>query len=479
MRTSILRTAARSASLQLGSTSAATRSAPAAARAALPPSHAAPSTSQPGSRRASARGISGSASSASLALEAVQSDRDVQFLRQVSVGDPQSILAESLQSTLVHTPLAFLHPSTRGPEQRRNRSFVPLSSHVFGIQPRVDILHAAVVYYLDGLRAGTASTKTRGEVAYSGRKLRPQKGSGQARLGTRGNPLLRGGGVAHGPKPRDFSTKLPRRVRELALRSALSARWRNHDLHVVPTFGGVDPPPSVTGPMRRLLGSKGWDRALFLTAPRSPATPARAFLTSARPSAADPVYTPEQLTEHQKEIANFKRAVGNIPNTEVIELDKLPEEAVRRMLQRKGRRAALEVAKRPGELHAYQVLRYPKVICDLGAIEWLEEKLGGAVWHGKLEDASFASEAAVDAVSASVSGDEDFAPGVATTISEVDESAAEAQGQAAGEAEAEALSEQAELNREADDILRSAGVEVTPASSVPEPEPEPASKSSQ
>ncbi|KAK0565298.1 54S ribosomal protein yml6, mitochondrial [Tilletia horrida] len=400
------------------------------------------------------------------AISAEQSARDANFLRQISI-DP-----------LVHVPLCYLHPSTKGAEFPA-KSYVPLSSHVFGTAPRSDVLHSAVVYYLDSLRAGTASTKTRGEVAYSGRKLRPQKGSGRARLGTRGNPLLKGGGVAHGPKPRDFSTKLPRRVRELALRSALSARWRNNDLHVIPSFGGVDPPPRITGPMRRLLGSKGWDRALFLTAPRSPKPPARALITNARPSAADPVYSNNQLKKHEQLIENFKKAVGNIPNTEVLELHKLPEEAVRRMLQRKGRKAALEVAKRPGELHAYQVLLYPKLICDLGAIEWLEEKLGGAGWHNielealdELGDAGTAVMAASSATpqgdeevttSTATSEDEDFVNGASTTISELGETDAEkVQGDdaAAAEAPLEATpEEEAQLEREADEILKQAGVE--------------------
>ncbi|KAE8215741.1 hypothetical protein CF327_g1030 [Tilletia walkeri] len=460
LRTTLTRTAARSGLGAQGivpASPAGLRMAPAAmrtlrTRTGVDPSSSSQAAASSSSRTASSRRLSGSATSSALATGGTTEDRDAAFLRSMSVGDPQGVLANSLQDALVHTPICHLHPSTRGTEYPA-KSLVPLSSHVFGIAPRSDILHSAVVYYLDSIRAGTASTKTRGEVAYSGRKLRPQKGSGQARLGSRGNPLLRGGGVAHGPKPRDFSTKLPRRVRELALRSALSARWKSNDLHVVPSFGGVSPPPSITGPMRRLLGSKGWDRALFLTAPRSPTAPARAYITTARPSAADPVYTPEQITAHETLITNFKKAVGNIPNTEVIELEKLPQEAVRRMLQRKGRQAAMEVAKRPGELHAYQVLRYPKLICDLGAIEWLEEKLGGAAWHN-LEDASFASSVDTLGGTGDVVGDEDFAPGTETTISELEASEAD-------ESEVDPAAVEAALKEQADQILKSAGLDAS------------------
>lgn len=87
---------------------------------------------------------------------------------------------------------------------------------------RKDILHRAVVYERDAMRQGSASTKTRAEVSGSTRKIRKQKGSGKARLGDRTSPMLRGGGRAHGPKPRDFSTELPRKVYNLAVRGAFS-----------------------------------------------------------------------------------------------------------------------------------------------------------------------------------------------------------------------------------------------------------------
>src|SRR5438874_8149445 len=77
---------------------------------------------------------------------------------------------------------------------------------------RRDILHRAVVFEGDATRQGTASTKWRKDVHGSGRKIRPQKGSGRARLGDKKSPMLRGGGVAFGPHPRDFSTGLQRKV---------------------------------------------------------------------------------------------------------------------------------------------------------------------------------------------------------------------------------------------------------------------------
>jgi large subunit ribosomal protein L4 len=98
---------------------------------------------------------------------------------------------------------------------------------------RRDLLHRAVVYEGDKHRQGTASTKWRSEVHGSGKKIRPQKGTGKARLGDKKSPMLRGGGVAFGPKPRDFSTDLNKKIYDLAWRTALSYRYRRGELVVV------------------------------------------------------------------------------------------------------------------------------------------------------------------------------------------------------------------------------------------------------
>jgi len=97
-----------------------------------------------------------------------------------------------------------------------------------------------VVYEGDKTRQGTASSKTRWEVAGSHRKMGPQKGTGRARRGSRQSPLLRGGGKSFGPKPRDFSTKLNRKVYDLAWRTALSYRYRRGELII--TEDGMELP---------------------------------------------------------------------------------------------------------------------------------------------------------------------------------------------------------------------------------------------
>ncbi|KAF1962343.1 ribosomal protein L4, partial [Byssothecium circinans] len=107
---------------------------------------------------------------------------------------------------------------------------------------RKDILHRAVIFEGDSTRLGTASTKTRWEVHGSARKIRPQKGSGRARLGDKKSPMLRGGGVSHGPKPRDFSTDLPKKVYDLAWRTALSYRFRKGELIIVDNAIEIESP---------------------------------------------------------------------------------------------------------------------------------------------------------------------------------------------------------------------------------------------
>lgn len=98
---------------------------------------------------------------------------------------------------------------------------------------RRDILHRAIVFEGDATRQGTASTKWRDDVHGSGRKVRPQKGMGRARLGDKKSPSIKGGGVAFGPHPRDFSTGLPRKIYDLAWRTALSYRYRRGQLVVL------------------------------------------------------------------------------------------------------------------------------------------------------------------------------------------------------------------------------------------------------
>jgi len=113
---------------------------------------------------------------------------------------------------------------------------VELRPEVFGIEPNVAVMHQVVTAQLAAARAGTHSTKTRGEVRGGGRKPWRQKGLGRARHGSIRAPQWIGGGVAHGPKPRDYSQRTPKKMKRLALRGALSDRAAAGKIKVVQTF---------------------------------------------------------------------------------------------------------------------------------------------------------------------------------------------------------------------------------------------------
>lgn len=145
-------------------------------------------------------------------------------------------------------------------------------ANYLNLPTRRDILHRAVVYEGDMTRLGTAHTKTRYEIRGSARKIRPQKGSGRARLGDKKSPMLVGGGVSHGPRNRDFSTELPKKVYDLAWRTALSYRWRKGELII------VDNAIELESPSQRLLNhifelherERGKGRSLLVTSQNRP-----------------------------------------------------------------------------------------------------------------------------------------------------------------------------------------------------------------
>ena len=193
-----------------------------------------------------------------------------------------------------------------------------LDPTVFAHPIRRDILHLCVVHHLDSLRQGSANTKTRAEVRGSGRKIRPQKGSGKARLGDGQSPMLVGGGVAFGPKPRNFATKLPRKVIQMGMRVALSARVKEHNLRIVESLEWTH---TKTGDMARRLDELGWDhKTLFVTGK-------------------DVVPT------------GLKLSTGNLP------------------------RISTTTAQQIG---VYDLVKWPRVVLDLEAVQWFEHQLSKA-----------------------------------------------------------------------------------------------------
>ena len=141
---------------------------------------------------------------------------------------------------------------------------IEADDQVFGLKPNKAVVHQTMVTQRANLRQGTHSTKTRGEVAGSTRKLFRQKGTGRARQGGIRSPLRRGGGITFGPKPRSYKQDLPKRMRRLAIRSVISAKAAGGDLRVIDALT-LDKPK--TKELTALLEALGFERkTLVVTA---------------------------------------------------------------------------------------------------------------------------------------------------------------------------------------------------------------------
>ncbi|KAH9858101.1 ribosomal protein L4 domain-containing protein [Lenzites betulinus] len=239
-------------------------------------------------------------------------------------------LQDALHSATLSVPAAGLSDSSAAlrpvylevsslirPEENTvsSEELVELDPHVFSHPIRRDILHLCVVHHLDCQRQGSANTKTRGEVRGSGHKIRPQKGSGRARLGDAQSPMLRGGGVAFGPKPRDFATKLNRKVIEMGMRVALSARVKEQSLGVVRSLEWSS---FKTKDLQQRIEELGWWRTLFVTG-------------------------------HDQIPEGLDRASSNLPMVDTVTA---------------------------ADLNVYTALRWPRLVLDLSAVEWFERALG-------------------------------------------------------------------------------------------------------
>ena len=136
-----------------------------------------------------------------------------------------------------------------------------LPDAIFGLEPRADILHRVVRWQLAKRQAGTHKVKGRSEVSYSTRKIVRQKGSGGARHGDRGAPIFRKGGTYKGPTPRSHAHDLPKKVRKLGLKLALSAKARDGRLVVLEAARLEEP---KTRMLAQKLARLGWGRALVI-----------------------------------------------------------------------------------------------------------------------------------------------------------------------------------------------------------------------
>ena len=123
---------------------------------------------------------------------------------------------------------------------------VELPAEIFDVTANVPLMHQVVVAQLAAARQGTHKTKTRGEVRGGGKKPYRQKGTGRARQGSTRAPQFTGGGVVHGPTPRDYSQKTPKKMKAAALRGALSDRARGNRVHVAALLGETEAPSTKT-----------------------------------------------------------------------------------------------------------------------------------------------------------------------------------------------------------------------------------------
>jgi large subunit ribosomal protein L4 len=134
---------------------------------------------------------------------------------------------------------------------------IDLPDGVFKVRPRKKVLYEAVRSYLANQRQGNASTKGRSEVNAGGRKPWRQKGTGRARAGTVSSPIWKGGGIAHGPKPRDYYYAIPKKERRLAIRCALSIKAKDGRVKVVEGITIDEPRTRLAADLMKSLGLEG------------------------------------------------------------------------------------------------------------------------------------------------------------------------------------------------------------------------------
>jgi large subunit ribosomal protein L4 len=138
---------------------------------------------------------------------------------------------------------------------------VELNEAIFGLEPRADILHRVVLWQRAKAQAGTHSVKTKSEVSYSTKKIYRQKGTGGARHGSRKAPIFRKGGVYKGPTPRSHAFDLPKKVRALGLRMALSAKAGAGKLVILDSTDMVE---AKTAMLAKVAADLGWKKALVI-----------------------------------------------------------------------------------------------------------------------------------------------------------------------------------------------------------------------
>ena len=137
---------------------------------------------------------------------------------------------------------------------------IDLGDDIFGLEPRVDILHRVVRWQRNNAQAGTHKVKTRRETSYSTKKIYRQKGTGGARHGDRNAPIFRGGGIYKGPTPRSHGHDLPKKVRQMGLKHALSSKVKDGSLVIIDQAQS----DGKTAALAKMVKNLGWKRALII-----------------------------------------------------------------------------------------------------------------------------------------------------------------------------------------------------------------------
>lgn len=198
-------------------------------------------------------------------------------------------------------------------QDKKEAGEITLAPEVFEVEVRPEILNLVVRAYRAALRAGTHAVKTRALVSGGGKKPFKQKGTGNARQGSNRSPIMRGGAIIFGPQPRDYSFKVNRKVRSLALRMALSSRLVDNDLMVVKS---IALPEAKTKHFAKVAGTLGLSKALVVASPEDGAE-GGALVLSARNIPGIKLVTPDAVNVY--EVLNHKQIVvleGALPHLE-------------------------------------------------------------------------------------------------------------------------------------------------------------------
>lgn len=198
-------------------------------------------------------------------------------------------------------------------QDKKEAGEITLAPEVFEVEVRPEILNLVVRAYRAALRAGTHAVKTRALVSGGGKKPFKQKGTGNARQGSNRSPIMRGGAIIFGPQPRDYSFKVNRKVRSLALRMALSSRLVDNDLMVVKS---IALPEAKTKHFAKVAGTLGLSKALVVVSPEDGAE-GGALVLSARNIPGIKLVTPDAVNVY--EVLNHKQIVvleGALPHLE-------------------------------------------------------------------------------------------------------------------------------------------------------------------